>query len=140
MWKRPTIETITSILKNPAYAGAFVYGRNSHTTTRGPKGTVVKTKRLPMEKWRILIKDKYPAYVDWETFERIQKMLEDNYAEYERNMTRGVPREGKALLAGPALLRRVRSQDEVRYAGATRYLCASFTRRYRGSVLPEPPG
>ena len=50
-------------LKNPAYAGAFVYGRNSHTTTRGPNGSVVKTKRLPMEKWRILIKDKYPAYV-----------------------------------------------------------------------------
>src|SRR5215208_932157 len=84
-WKTPTIETITSILKNPAYAGAFVYGRNSHTTTRGPRGNVVKTKRLPMGKWRILIKDKYPAYVDWETFERIQAMLQDNHAEYERN-------------------------------------------------------
>jgi hypothetical protein len=81
VWKRPTIETITSILKNPAYAGAFVYGRNSHTTTRGANGSVVKTERLPMEKWRILIKDKYPAYVDWETFERIQRMLEDNHAE-----------------------------------------------------------
>lgn len=62
-WKRPTIETITSILKNPAYAGAFVYGRNSHTTTRGPNGNVVRVKRLPMEKWKILVKDKYPAYV-----------------------------------------------------------------------------
>ncbi len=92
VWKRPTIETITSILKNPAYAGAFVYGRNSHTTTRQPNGTVVKTKRLPMEKWRILIKDKYPAYVDWQTFERIQRMLQDNHAEYTSKMTRGVPR------------------------------------------------
>jgi hypothetical protein len=27
------------------------------------------------------VKDKYPAYVDWETFERIQAMLRDNRAE-----------------------------------------------------------
>jgi hypothetical protein len=79
--RRPTIHTITSILKNPAYAGAFVYGRNSHTTTRGPNGTVVRVKRMPVAKWRILIKDEYPAYLGCETFERIQRMLQDNHAE-----------------------------------------------------------
>src|SRR6266478_3932563 len=26
-WRRPTVAAITSVLKNPAYAGAFVYGR-----------------------------------------------------------------------------------------------------------------
>jgi DNA invertase Pin-like site-specific DNA recombinase len=129
VWKRPTIGTITSILKNPAYAGAFVYGRNRHATTHGPRGTVTKTKRLPMEKWRILIKDKYPAYVDWETFERIQKMLEDNYAEYQRNKSRGVPRAGKALLAGLLHCGECGHKMMVRYAGATRYLCAFFHRQ-----------
>jgi DNA invertase Pin-like site-specific DNA recombinase len=138
-WKRPTIETITSILKNPAYAGAFVYGRNSHTTTRGPNGTVVRVKRLPMEKWRILIKDKYPAYVDWETFERIQVMLKDNHAEYERKMTRGVPREGKALLAGLLYCGECSHKMEVRYSGATRYLCASLKRRYGGAFCQNLP-
>jgi hypothetical protein len=58
VWKRPTIETITSILKNPAYAGAFVYGRNRHTTMRSPEGNVVRAKRLPREQWRIVVKDK----------------------------------------------------------------------------------
>jgi DNA invertase Pin-like site-specific DNA recombinase len=138
-WKRPTIETITSILKNPAYAGAFVYGRNSHTTTRGPRGNGVKTKRLPMGKWRILIKDKYPAYVDWETFERIQVMLQDNHAEYERKMTRGVPREGKALLAGVVYCGECSHKMEVRYSGATRYLCASLKRRYGGAFCQNLP-
>jgi DNA invertase Pin-like site-specific DNA recombinase len=138
-WKRPTIETITSILKNPAYAGAFVYGRNSHTTTRGPNGSVVKTKRLPMEKWRILIKDKYPAYVDWETFERIQRMLEDNHAEYERKMTRGIPREGKALLAGLVYCGECSHKMEVRYPEAPRYLCASLKRRYGGRSCQNLP-
>jgi DNA invertase Pin-like site-specific DNA recombinase len=138
-WKRPTIESITSILKNPAYAGAFVYGRNSHTTTRAPNGNVVKTKRLPIDKWRILIKDKYPAYVDWETFERIQVMLQDNHAEYERNMTRGVPREGKALLAGLLYCGKCSHKMEVRYSGATRYLCASLKRRYGGAFCQNLP-
>ena len=139
-WKRPTIETITSILKNPAYAGAFVYGRNSHTTTRGPQGNVVRVKRLEMEKWRILIKDKYPAYVGWETFERIQVMLKDNHAEYERKMTRGVPREGKALLAGLALLRRVLPQDGGSLFGSDPLPLRLPQAALRRGILPEPPG
>jgi DNA invertase Pin-like site-specific DNA recombinase len=129
LWKRPTIEIVTSILKNPAYAGAFVYGRNSHTTTHGPQGTVVRAKRLPMEQWRIVVKDKYPAYVDWETFERIQQMLQDNHAEYQRNKSRGVPRSGKALLAGLLYCGECGHKMMVRYAGATRYLCTFFHRQ-----------
>ncbi len=126
-------------IKNPAYAGAFVYGRNSHTTTRGPHGNIVKTKRLPMEKWRILIKGKYPAYVGWETFERIQRMLQDNHAEYERNMTRGVPREGKALLAGLVYCGECSHKMTVRYSGATRYLCAFFQQQYRDPFCQNLP-
>src|SRR3954447_968611 len=32
-WRRPTIPAVTTMLKNPAYAGAFVYGR----TQMGPR-------------------------------------------------------------------------------------------------------
>jgi DNA invertase Pin-like site-specific DNA recombinase len=139
VWKKPTIETITSILKNPAYAGAFVYGRNSHTTTRGPNGIVVRVKRLPMEKWRILLKDKYPAYVGWETFERIQTMLQDNHAEYERKMTRGVPREGRALLAGLLYCGECSHKMEVCYPEAPRYFCAALKRRFGGRPCQNIP-
>ena len=51
-------------------------------------------------KYRYYVHDKFPAYISWETFEMIQAMLHDNYNEYSRNKTRGVPREGKALLHG----------------------------------------
>jgi DNA invertase Pin-like site-specific DNA recombinase len=143
LWKRPTISIVTPILKNPAYAGAFVYGRNSHTRTHGPRGTVVRTKRLEMEQWRILIKDKYPAYVDWETFERIQRMLKDNHAEYERNQTRGVPRSGKALLAGLLYCGECGHKMMVRYTGATRYLCTFSHQQYGNAPfcqnLPADP-
>ena len=80
IWKRPTVAAVLEILKNPAYAGAFVYGRTR--TIRDGSGNR-KLKRLPVDQWRIRVNDKYPSYISWETFEKIQKMLKDNYAELE---------------------------------------------------------
>jgi len=96
-WKQPRVAALLSILKNPAYAGAFVYGRSK--THRDASGKS-RTKRSPLGQWKIVVRDKYPAYVSWETFERIQAMLQDNYAEYDRNKTRGIPRAGATLLHG----------------------------------------
>jgi len=51
---------------------------------------------------------KVSAYISWETYERIQAQLVDNYAEYsDRNKTRGVPRHGAAPPAWVSLLRRM---------------------------------
>ncbi|WP_410543585.1 recombinase family protein [Wolbachia endosymbiont of Atemnus politus] len=87
-----------SILKNPAYAGAFVYGRRVTNYKLSSAEKTIKT--LPMEKWKVLIKDKYPVYIDWESFLKIQMMLKDNYAEYGYKETRGIPRTGAMLLYG----------------------------------------
>jgi DNA invertase Pin-like site-specific DNA recombinase len=138
-WKKPTISAILSILKNPAYAGAFVYGKTSHTTIHGPEGTVTKAKRLPMEEWRIRVNDKYPAYVEWETFEEIQAMLKDNHAEYDRNKTRGVPRAGKALLHGLVYCGECGHKMVVQYKGGTRYLCNYLRQQYRVPVCQNLP-
>jgi DNA invertase Pin-like site-specific DNA recombinase len=141
-WKTPTATTILSILKNPAYAGAFVYGRTRNSTLHTQQGTVKKFERLPMEEWRITVKDKYPAYVDWETFEKIQKMLEDNHAEYDRNKTRGVPRAGKALLHGIVYCGECGRKMVVQYKGGTHYVCNALRREYGAPVcqfLPADP-
>src|SRR4051794_28887671 len=52
VWKPPTVAAILAILKNPAYAGAFVYGRSRcvSTNTACARSSV---KRLPVEEWRI---------------------------------------------------------------------------------------
>jgi len=100
-WRRPTIPAVTTMLKNPAYAGAFVYGRaQMGPRRRGDGRTMHKCRSL--EEWKIVVKDKYPAFIDWKTFERIQTMLRDNRAEYLLNKTRGIPRDGAALLHGIA--------------------------------------
>jgi hypothetical protein len=94
---------------------------------------------MPVQKWRILIKDMYPAYVEWETFERIQRMLQDNHTDYGRNMTRGIPRAGKALLAGLLYCGECVHKIMVRYSGATRYLCTFFYQQYGAPFCQNLP-
>jgi DNA invertase Pin-like site-specific DNA recombinase len=137
VWKKPSVAAILDILKNPAYAGAFVYGRSR--TTRDPSGRAT-TKRLPMDQWRICVKDKYPAYISWETYEKIQAMLLDNYAEYDRNKSRGVPRSGSALLHGIVYCGECGHKMVVQYKGGTRYLCNYLRQQYRVPVCQSIPG
>ena len=77
------------------------------------------------------MKDKYPAYISWATFEKIQAMLRDNHAEYDRNKTRGVPRDGAALLHGLVYCGACGHKMVVQYKGGARYLC-NFLRQQHG--------
>src|SRR5262249_11299046 len=119
VWKKPTVATIVAILKNPAYAGAFVYGR-TRTLRKETASQQEKQVQLPMDQWKIRVNDVYPAYISWETFERIQAMLHDNYAEYDRNKTRGIPRPGAALLHGIVYCGECGHKLVVQYKGGTR--------------------
>ena len=64
VWRVPTASMLTGILKNPAYAGAFVYGRTRSRHATYPSGKL-KTARCPMAEWKIVVKDRYPGYLDW---------------------------------------------------------------------------
>jgi hypothetical protein len=99
VWKAPRVAAVLSMLKHPAYAGAFTYGR-TRTIRREAAQRRPSLTRLPQAEWRICIPNIYPAYISWETYLQIQAMLTDNHAEYARNKTRGIPRPGKALLHG----------------------------------------
>jgi excisionase family DNA binding protein len=140
-WRRPTVPAICSALENPAYAGAFVYGRTR--TVLKPGSTCERTqKRLPMGEWKIRINDKYPAYIDWATFETIQAMLRDNSSEYDRNKTRGVPRPGKALLHGIVHCGECGHQMVVQYKPKTHYICNFLRQQHQVPVcqyLPADP-
>lgn len=137
VWKKPRVSAILAILKNPAYAGAFVYGRTR--TSRDPISGKVTQKRLPMAQWRICVKNKYPPYISWETFERIQIMLQDNYAEYDRNKSRGVPRPGAALLQGFVYCGECGHKMVVQYKRAPRYICNYLRQQYGVSICQNIP-
>ncbi|WFU31378.1 recombinase family protein [Bradyrhizobium brasilense] len=68
-WARATTSAVAAILKNPAYAGVFVYGR---TRLRKPSDAKLPTKvPKPIEQWRIIVKDRYPPYIGWQRTRRL---------------------------------------------------------------------
>ena len=138
MWRRPTVSSVGAILKNPAYAGSFVYGR-TRTERTGPNHTPAQ-KPLPITEWRIHIRDVYPPYIDWATYEKIQAMIRDNHSEYDRNKTRGVPRPGKALLHGLVHCGECGHKMVVQYKGGTQYLCNSLRQQSQVPVCQRVPG
>jgi DNA invertase Pin-like site-specific DNA recombinase len=121
-WARATISSVAAILKNPAYAGAFVYGRTQIRALACNGAPSSKAPR-PFEEWRIVVKDRYPAYVDWATYEMIRNVIKDNRAEYMRNKTRGAPRDGDLLLHGIAWCARCGHKMYVLYKGGGAYVC-----------------
>jgi len=127
-WARPTVAAVTSMLKNPAYGGAFAYGRSRAREAALPTGRQTQVRR-PDGACRIMVRDRYPAYVSWATHEKIQAMLRDNRADYMHLQTRGVPRNGTALLHGITWCGECGHKMMVRYKGASHYVCNHLHRQ-----------
>jgi DNA invertase Pin-like site-specific DNA recombinase len=121
-WTRATVSAVSGILQNPAYAGAFVYGRTRPRNVAREGGPPGKMPR-PIEDWRIVVRDRYPAYIDWPAYEKIRSIIQDNRAEYMRLKTRGSPRDGDLLLHGIAWCGRCGHKMYVRYKGGGEYVC-----------------
>jgi DNA invertase Pin-like site-specific DNA recombinase len=137
VWRTPTVAAVIAILRNPAYAGTFVYGK---TRTQVPVGGGrSQQRRLPLSAWKVIVRDRYPAYVTWETFARIQAMLDDNYAAYAHNQRRGVPRQGAALLQGLVYCGRCGHKMAVQYKGGNQYLCNYLRSQAHAPVCQRLP-
>ena len=121
VWRRPTVAALSSLLRNPAYAGTYVYGR----TRFHPRvlGGPCRKHPLPPEQWQIMIPDKYPAYINRDTYAAIQGILWDNYQEYQRRRSRGVARSGAALLQGLVYCGQCGCKMTVQYEASARYIC-----------------
>ena len=98
VWKTPTLSAIIRILRNPAYAGAYVFGRWDYSGERrsAKTGKVLPRARAVAE-WPVRIEAHHPVYLRWEEFVENQRRLRQNaYGEGRP----GVAREGTALLQG----------------------------------------
>jgi DNA invertase Pin-like site-specific DNA recombinase len=86
-WHAPNRYTLSEMLKSPLYAGAYAYGRRRAEKPSGP----CRRGSEPT----VLIKDRLPAYISWETYERNLAQVTAN-----RSAHQGIARGGMALLAG----------------------------------------
>ena len=95
VWRPPHRGAILNMLTSPTYTGAYVFGRRQAERLRvGARRRSGLPSRC-QEDWRVLLPDRWPAYISWSTYEENQTRLDAN-----RSKHKGVPRGGPSLLAG----------------------------------------
>ena len=116
IWREADSTRVRDVLHNPAYAGAYVYGRRQKDPSRSRPGSVRGTVKVAIENWAVCLKAAHPGYIGWEEFMANQRRLADNINRYEAGHT-GVPRRGSALLQGIAICGCCGRRMSLRYSG-----------------------
>lgn len=134
-WRTPRASSILNVLRNPCYAGAYVFGKTEHGN-RYDNGKVRKSsRRKPKEDWISFIKGHHEGYISWNDYERIDSMIAENN---RGPQAQDAVRRGPALLAGLLRCGRCGRKLTVAYSGGgkqrfVRYSCL------RGSVDTGEP-
>lgn len=115
-WTPIRYRNVISVLKNPFYAGVYVYGKTEKRTAI-VDGRVRKTYKhgKPVDRWEVMLKDHHDAYIDWSEFERNQKQLALNAYGKVDGVKSG--RGGRALLAGMLCCGRCGRRLSLAYSG-----------------------
>jgi DNA invertase Pin-like site-specific DNA recombinase/DNA-binding MarR family transcriptional regulator len=112
-WRRPSRAGVTNMLRNPAYAGIYAYGRSTLDRRRRRPGRPFTGRvRQPREQWAVFLPGVLPAYISIEQYERNMARMDANRS---RAQSLGAVRDGPALLAGLAACGRCGSKMTVRY-------------------------
>ena len=133
-WAEATYPAVHDLLTNPAYGGAYVFGRTKVSRHLDETGRIVTREReLPRKEWEVTIPDHHPGYVSWQTYLANQDRLRAN-ARPPKGQGGGAAREGRALLQGLVVCGKCGRRMLVGYSGpdgrVPRYLCAQGLRLY----------
>ena len=117
-WQPLGTGRVLAVLHNPAYAGAYAYGRSQSQIRALPEQNqrpFKQTRRLNNpEEWTALLLENHPGYITWAQFLRNRQRLDDNRTSRAEDR-RGPAREGTALLQGIALCGRCGRRMTIRY-------------------------
>jgi len=123
-WMRLRQSQARAILRNPAYAGAYVSGRVKSEQQIDAEG-FIRTRSIeqPSDRWEVVIREHHPGYISWEAFLSNQRRLASNRAQGGARP----PREGSALLQGVVLCGHCGGTMGISYSssGAAHYRCRS---------------
>lgn len=118
IWGRLTLERVLGIVKNPSYAGAYVYGRFQYRRELTPDGEIrSRMHAVPRDEWRVFLKDHHEGYITWDEYLANQARLAKNCTQNEATLLSGPAREGLALLQGLLLCGTCGRRITVRYQG-----------------------
>ena len=100
-WVCPTYTAICNVLSNPAYAGAYAYGKTRRERYVDEAGRMrTRVRHLPRQEWAVLIRGHHEGFIDWETYELNRARIASNLRPGPHRG--GAVREGAALLQGLA--------------------------------------
>jgi len=112
-WRRPSRVTLQNILRNPAYAGIYAYGRSTTDPRRRQAGRPFTGRvRTAREDWAVFLPGLLPGYITVGQYEKNRQRMEANRS-WSQGM--GVARNGPALLAGLVACGRCGQKMTVRY-------------------------
>jgi DNA invertase Pin-like site-specific DNA recombinase len=118
LWGRLTHSRVLSMLKNPSYAGMYVYGRYQYRRKISPEGEIEKqVHAVAMPEWTVRMPEHHEGYVTLEEFLTNRTRLQKNRTNGEATVLSGPAREGLALLQGLLLCGYCGRALTVRYRG-----------------------
>jgi DNA invertase Pin-like site-specific DNA recombinase len=149
-WEKASYQAIYQVLKLPAYAGAYTYGKRQATSQ--PGSGKKRWQWQPPQAWLVLLKDAYPAYISWEEYMENQQTMAANwqttrFANPDDGVNRGMrnepfstndgaeglggaPGKGRALLQGLVVCARCGRPMRVRYRDKPAYVCEAAKNQF----------
>jgi len=120
-WHTPHRETLRLLLRRPAYAGAYTWGRHATDPRRvqpGRRGSG-RTERAP-HACAVFLPDNHPAYISWEQYQNNLRRLQQQPTPGPRP---GPARTNVGLLAGLVVCGQCGCRMQTRYTQSLRYDC-----------------
>jgi DNA invertase Pin-like site-specific DNA recombinase len=126
-WRRPNRATLLNLLHHPIYAGAYRWGHRSVDPRKKVPGRPTTGRTFNSHNaCRVLIHERFAAYISWDEFENNQEKLAENSILGKRL---SAPRHGPSVLAGLVVCGRCGHRMLVNYTNTTstsktlRYCC-----------------
>ena len=143
-WRRPSRVGLQNMLRNPAYAGIYAYGRSRLEPRRRKPGRPCTGRvRQGRADWLVYLPDRLPAYISVQQYERNLERMDANRA---RAQSMGAVRDGPALLAGLLICGRCGNRMAVRYQRGhggvlhPSYVCSRDKTDYGGAGCQQLAG
>ena len=137
VWRAPHQQGLVNMLRNPAYAGIYAYGRSRTEPSRRLPGHEHsgRVRQLGAGEWLVRIEGALPAYISIEQYEHNLARMAANRARAEGP---GAPREGPALLGGLVACGVCGHRMQVSYETSRRGLTGRYCCQRRHHTYGEP--
>lgn len=118
VWGHLQHARLVALLRNPCYAGTYVFGRYQYRRQISPQGEVHQhVHKVSMPEWRVNIPNHHEGYISWDEYLENGQRLAKNRTNGDSTLPTGPAREGLALLHGLLLCGNCGRALTVRYLG-----------------------